>query len=198
MRDRGRWPASCWPGPSCSPWRGKPAGGSPGACGCACSPSRGAWSAAAAACGSASPHAGAGPARSPPRSSACRPSLPADQPAPSQRYGRSNSPGPVEPPLTRRDSRAASNGPRPKITTRRKDGPPRQPRERSRLVARGGRLHRLRLCRRCATPWPIKSSRIVPLSSSQPSRPADRDRRESGWHDWSADACRQRRYHSAI
>ena len=55
---------------------GRPAGGSPGACGCACSPSRGAWSAAAAACGSASPHAGAGPARSPPRSSACRPSLP--------------------------------------------------------------------------------------------------------------------------
>jgi hypothetical protein len=85
-----------------------------------------------------------------------------------------------------------------KITTRRKDGPPRQPRERSRLVDRGGRLHRLRLCRRCATPWPIKSSRIVPLSSSQPSRPADRDRRESGWHDWSADACRQRRYRSAI
>ncbi len=33
---------------------GRPAGGSPGACGCACSPSRGAWSAAAAACGSAS------------------------------------------------------------------------------------------------------------------------------------------------
>jgi ankyrin repeat protein len=29
------WPASCWPGPSCSPWRGKPASGSPGACGCA-------------------------------------------------------------------------------------------------------------------------------------------------------------------
>ena len=93
------------------------------------------------------------------------------------------SPGPVEPPPTRRDSRAASNGPRPKNHHQTKGRATTSATRRSRLVDRGGRLHRLRLCRRCATPWPIKSSRIVPLSSSQPSRPAYRDRRESGWHD---------------
>ena len=46
--------------------------------------------AAAAACGSGSPNDGPGPARSPPRSPACRPSQPADQPEQPLRQGRGN------------------------------------------------------------------------------------------------------------
>ena len=38
-----------------------------------------------------------GPARSLPRSPACKPSRPADQPEPPLRHGRSHQPGPVEP-----------------------------------------------------------------------------------------------------
>jgi Transposase DDE domain group 1 len=66
----------------------------------------------------ASPNAGPGPARSPPPSPACRPCHPADQPEPSLRHRRSN-PGTRGTPPTRRDSRAASHSPDPKITTSR-------------------------------------------------------------------------------
>ena len=65
-------------------------------CGCACSPPPGGSSAAAAACGCAWPPAGPGPPRSPPPSAACRPSHPADQPAPIPATRKDNR-GPVEP-----------------------------------------------------------------------------------------------------
>jgi hypothetical protein len=73
------------------------------------------WPAAAAACGCDSPSAGPGPARSPPPSSACRPSRPANQPEPSLRPGKEQPRGPWNP-RRRRDSRAASHGLHPKIT----------------------------------------------------------------------------------
>ena len=80
----------------CSPSTAPPGPGNPNGCGCACSPPPDAWSAAAAACGCASPRPGPGPPRSPPRSPACRPSPPADQPEPSLPPGKETR-GPVEP-----------------------------------------------------------------------------------------------------
>jgi hypothetical protein len=73
-----------------------PALGNRNACACGCSASPGASCAAAAACGSGSPNDGPGPGRSPPRSPACKPSTPADQPEhPYDQEGET--PGPVEP-----------------------------------------------------------------------------------------------------
>jgi hypothetical protein len=112
------WPASSWPGRRCSPWPDKPAAGNPSACGCACSPPPGAWPAVAAACGSDSPSAGPGPAKSPPLSPGCRPCHPADQPEQTRRPGRRNHQGPWSPaqPARQPNSRArpaSENQPQP-------------------------------------------------------------------------------------
>ena len=87
------------------PRRPRPRAGNPNGCGCGCSPPPAGWSAAAAGCGCTSPRPGPGPASSPPRSPACRPSPPADQPepAPATRKGHPRARGT---PPTRRDSRA--------------------------------------------------------------------------------------------
>jgi hypothetical protein len=62
---------------------------------------------AGAGCASASPSDGPGPATSPPPSPACKPCPPTDRPEHHCNQGRRTPRGPVEPPPTRRDSRAA-------------------------------------------------------------------------------------------
>ena len=108
------WPANSSPGPRCPPWPASPAAGNRNVSACVFSPLPDAWPAAAAACGSASPNAGHGPRTSPPRSPACRPSRPANQPEQTRRPGRRNTRARGTPP-TRRDSRAAGHGRHPKI-----------------------------------------------------------------------------------
>jgi len=107
-------PASCWPGPSCSPSRELPAAGNRNGSACACSASPGASPAAAAACACGSRNDGPGPGSSPPPSPACRPSHPADQQQPPLRPRKDNTKARGTPP-TRRDSRAPSRARQPEI-----------------------------------------------------------------------------------
>jgi hypothetical protein len=103
------WPASCSPGCRCSPSPAPPAAGNQNGSGSGSSPAPD-GSSAAAACGSASPRPGPGPPASPPHTTACKHSRPADQPQPPQRPRKENTRACGAPP-TRRDSRATRHIP---------------------------------------------------------------------------------------
>ena len=79
--------------------------------------------------------AGPGPPASPLRTTACKPSRPADQPQPPQRPKKENTRARGTPP-TRRDSRATRHGPALKTATSRYLRPAQHDHERSRLGRR--------------------------------------------------------------
>ena len=89
---------------------------------------------------------GPGPRRSPPRSPACRPSRPADQPGTAPTTRKEKTPGTRGTPPTRRDSRAARHGQTLKTPTSRRLRPASLDHERSRLTQARARRRRAPAC----------------------------------------------------